>query len=143
MQDGVLSLRMNKCLERVNDQHFWYHGVFSYAMIPRCCPNSRVFFSHCHIYSLCYQLPSPKLKAFTELTVTPSKIVLLMRFLLSPDPRCPCLIVSPLFAPLLLRLTQGQRVSSKGRFGALCTPLAEFRCHVAVVRLREMLQRLP
>ncbi len=42
---------MNKCLERVNDLHFWNPGVFSYAMILRCCPNSRVFF-HRHIYSL-------------------------------------------------------------------------------------------
>jgi hypothetical protein len=39
-----LSLRMNKCLERVNDRHFWNPGVFSYAMKPRCRPNSRVFF---------------------------------------------------------------------------------------------------
>jgi hypothetical protein len=39
-----LSLRMNKCLERVSDRHFWNPGVFSYAMIPRCCPNSRVSF---------------------------------------------------------------------------------------------------
>jgi hypothetical protein len=35
---------MNKCLERVDDRHFWTPEVFSYAMIPRCCPNSRVFF---------------------------------------------------------------------------------------------------
>jgi hypothetical protein len=35
---------MNKCLERVNDRHFWNPVVFSYAMIPRCCPQSRVFF---------------------------------------------------------------------------------------------------
>jgi hypothetical protein len=35
---------MNKCLERVNDRHFWNPGVFSYAMIPRCHFNSRVFF---------------------------------------------------------------------------------------------------
>jgi hypothetical protein len=40
-------LWMNKCLERVNDRHFWNPGVFSYAMIPRCRPNSRVFFFHC------------------------------------------------------------------------------------------------
>jgi hypothetical protein len=39
-----LSLQMNTCLERVNDRHFWNPGVFSYAMIPRCRPNSRVFF---------------------------------------------------------------------------------------------------
>jgi hypothetical protein len=25
---------MNKCLERVNDRHFWNPKVFSYAMIP-------------------------------------------------------------------------------------------------------------
>jgi hypothetical protein len=44
VQDGFfLSLRMNKCLERVNGRHFWNHGVFSYAMIPRCHPNSRIF----------------------------------------------------------------------------------------------------
>ncbi len=30
--------------ERVNDRHFWNLGVFSYAMIPRCRPNSRIFF---------------------------------------------------------------------------------------------------
>jgi hypothetical protein len=35
---------MNKCLERVNGRHFWIPGVSSYAMIPRCRPNSRVFF---------------------------------------------------------------------------------------------------
>jgi hypothetical protein len=39
-----LSLRMNKCLERANDRHFWSPGVVSYAMIPRCRPNSRGFF---------------------------------------------------------------------------------------------------
>ncbi len=44
MQDSFLSLRMNKCLERVDRQHFSTPGVFSYAMIPRCRPNSRVFF---------------------------------------------------------------------------------------------------
>jgi hypothetical protein len=35
---------MNKCLERVNGRHFWNPGVVSYAMIPRCHPNSRIFF---------------------------------------------------------------------------------------------------
>jgi hypothetical protein len=35
---------MNKRLEMVNDRHFWNPGVFSYAMMPRCRPNSRVFF---------------------------------------------------------------------------------------------------
>jgi hypothetical protein len=35
---------MNMCLEKVNDRHFMNPGVFSYAMIPRCCPNSRVLF---------------------------------------------------------------------------------------------------
>ncbi len=35
---------MNKCLERVNDRHFWNRGVFSYTMIPRCFPHSRVMF---------------------------------------------------------------------------------------------------
>ncbi len=35
---------MNNCLERVNDRHFWNPGVFSYAMILSCRPNSRVFF---------------------------------------------------------------------------------------------------
>jgi hypothetical protein len=35
---------MNKSLERVNDRHFCNPGVFSYAMIPRCCPNARVIF---------------------------------------------------------------------------------------------------
>ncbi len=39
-----LSLWMNKFLERVNDRHLWNPGVFSYAMIPRCRPNSRFFF---------------------------------------------------------------------------------------------------
>ncbi len=47
-----LSLRMNKGLERVNDRHFWNPGVFSYALIPRSCPNSRALFFHRHIYSL-------------------------------------------------------------------------------------------
>ncbi len=46
-----LSLRMNKCLEMVNDQNIWNPGIFSYAMILRCCPNSRDFF-HRRIYSL-------------------------------------------------------------------------------------------
>jgi hypothetical protein len=40
----LLSLRMNKCLERVNDRHFWNPGVFSYAMIPRCHLNLSFFF---------------------------------------------------------------------------------------------------
>ncbi len=45
MRDSFfLSLRTNRGLERVNDRHFWNPGVFSYAMIPRCRPNSRVFF---------------------------------------------------------------------------------------------------
>jgi hypothetical protein len=35
---------MNKCLERVNERHFWNPGVFSYAMIPRWRPNSKVLF---------------------------------------------------------------------------------------------------
>ncbi len=39
-----LSLRMNECLEMVNDWHFWNPRVFSYSMIPRCRPNARVFF---------------------------------------------------------------------------------------------------
>ncbi len=39
-----LSLRMNKCLRGFDDRHFWNPGVFSYAMIPRCRPNSRAFF---------------------------------------------------------------------------------------------------
>ncbi len=43
---------MNKCLERVNDRHFWNPGVFSYAMMPRCRHNSSFFFIHCRIYSL-------------------------------------------------------------------------------------------
>jgi hypothetical protein len=30
--------------EGYDDRHFWNPGVFSYAMIPRCRPNSRVFF---------------------------------------------------------------------------------------------------
>ncbi len=48
-----LSLRMTKCLERVNDRHFWNPGVFSYTMVPRCPTNSRLFSSsQCHIYSL-------------------------------------------------------------------------------------------
>jgi hypothetical protein len=52
-----LSLRMNKCLERINDRHFWNPGVFSYAMIPRCRLNSTLFFFHRPIYSLCFQAP--------------------------------------------------------------------------------------
>jgi hypothetical protein len=46
MQDSFLSLWVNKCLERVNDRHFWNPGVFSYAMIPRCQVNATqgVFF---------------------------------------------------------------------------------------------------
>jgi hypothetical protein len=39
-----LSLRTNKCLERVNDRHYWNPGALSYVMIPRCHPNSRVIF---------------------------------------------------------------------------------------------------
>ncbi len=35
---------MNKCFERANDRHFWNPRVVSYAMVPRCRPNSRVFF---------------------------------------------------------------------------------------------------
>ncbi len=45
MQDSFFfSSRMNKCLDRINDQHFWNPGVFSSAVIPRCRPNSRGFF---------------------------------------------------------------------------------------------------
>jgi hypothetical protein len=47
-----LSLRMNKCFERVNERHFWNPGVFSYTMIPRLRPNLKLFF-HRYIYSLC------------------------------------------------------------------------------------------
>ncbi len=55
---------MKKCLERVNDWHFWNPGVFSYAMIPRCHPNSRVFFFHRHIYSLwCHVAHKSRLSA--------------------------------------------------------------------------------
>jgi hypothetical protein len=43
-----LSLRTNKCLERVNDWHFWDPGVFSYAMIQDVAPTQEIF--HCHIY---------------------------------------------------------------------------------------------
>ncbi len=50
MQEVFLSLRVNKCLQRVNhDQQFWNLGVFSYAMIPRCQPNLTVFFSMSHL----------------------------------------------------------------------------------------------
>jgi hypothetical protein len=35
---------MNKSLERFYDRLFWNPGVFSYAVIPGCLPNSRVFF---------------------------------------------------------------------------------------------------
>ncbi len=35
---------MNKYLERANDRHIWNPGVVSYAMIPRCRPNSIVLF---------------------------------------------------------------------------------------------------
>ncbi len=60
MQDGIdnpcrivfLSLRMNKCFEKVNDRQFRNPGVFSYAMIPRCRPKSIFFFFHCDIFSL-------------------------------------------------------------------------------------------
>jgi hypothetical protein len=59
-----LSLRMNKGLERVNDRHFWNPGVSSYAMIPRCRPNSRVFFFlNRPIYSLWSQ-PRPQVRIF-------------------------------------------------------------------------------
>jgi hypothetical protein len=44
MQDIFLSLLMKKRLERVNDRHSWNPGVFSYAMIPKCRPNSKGFF---------------------------------------------------------------------------------------------------
>jgi hypothetical protein len=49
---------MNKCLERVNDRHFWNPGVFSYAMIPRCRHNSRVFFFI--VQSIVYEEDSTK-----------------------------------------------------------------------------------
>ncbi len=44
MQDSFFEFADEKVFGRVNDRHFWNHGVFSYAMIPRCLPNSRVFF---------------------------------------------------------------------------------------------------
>jgi hypothetical protein len=37
-------------------RHFCIPGVFSYAMIPRCGPDSRGFFFHRHIYSLWFLL---------------------------------------------------------------------------------------
>jgi hypothetical protein len=46
---------MNRCLKRVYDRNFWTPGVFSYAMIPRCRPDSRVFFHH-HIHRLWFIL---------------------------------------------------------------------------------------
>ncbi len=61
-----LSLRMNKCLERVNGRHFWNPRVFSYEMIPRCCPNSRFFFFHRHIFSLWLLLSGPGFNPFSH-----------------------------------------------------------------------------
>ncbi len=52
-----MSLRMNKCLEKVIDRHFWNPGVFSYAMMPRCRPNSRVFYFIITFYSLWVRSP--------------------------------------------------------------------------------------
>ncbi len=43
-EDISLSLRMNKCLERVNGRHFWNPGVCSFAMITRWRPNLKFFF---------------------------------------------------------------------------------------------------
>ncbi len=44
MQDSFLNLRMNECLETVNDRHFWNPGVVSYAMIPDVAPTQKFFF---------------------------------------------------------------------------------------------------
>jgi hypothetical protein len=67
-----LSLRTNKCLERVNGRHFWNPGVFSYAMIQRWRPNLKVFFSHRHIYSLwqahCIAMRAPTLVLWLAIT---------------------------------------------------------------------------
>ncbi len=53
---------MNKCLERVNDRHFWNPGVFSYVMIPRWRPNSRVF--SFIVTSISYGLPQDAERRF-------------------------------------------------------------------------------
>jgi hypothetical protein len=50
---------MNKYLERVNGRHFWNPGVFSYALIPRCRPNSS-FFSSFIVTSIVYAIYMPK-----------------------------------------------------------------------------------
>jgi hypothetical protein len=53
-----LSLRMNKCLERANGRRFWNSGVFSYAMIPRCWPNSSfVFIVTSIVYGVTIHIP--------------------------------------------------------------------------------------
>jgi hypothetical protein len=55
MQDSFFEFVDEQVLERVNDRNFWNPGVVSYAMIPRSCPNSRVFFffhRHILVYAL-------------------------------------------------------------------------------------------
>jgi hypothetical protein len=53
MQDSFLSLRTNKCLERVNGRPFWNPGDFSYAD-TKMSPQLKSFF-HRHTYSLWLQ----------------------------------------------------------------------------------------
>jgi hypothetical protein len=50
-----LSLRMNKCLERVNDRHFWNPGVFATQWYQDVA-STQEFLFHCRIYSLWFAL---------------------------------------------------------------------------------------
>jgi hypothetical protein len=45
---------MNKCLERVNDRHFWNPGVISYAIIPSVTPTQSFFFFPFIVTSVVY-----------------------------------------------------------------------------------------
>jgi hypothetical protein len=57
---------MSKCLERVNDRHFWNPGVFSYAMMRRCGPNSRLFFIVTSIVYAIHESKKNKIKQRTR-----------------------------------------------------------------------------
>ncbi len=103
---------MNKCLERVNGRHFWNSGIFSCVMIPRRYhPNSRVFFFHGHIYSLCIRVPDKKLEKSFRTTCYSEKCSNISVCFLPPlDPRVTCDLARQLWTanvPLIICKSYG------------------------------------
>jgi hypothetical protein len=85
---------MNKCLETVNDRHFWNPGVFSYlAMIPRSPPNSRVSFFFFIVTSIVHGCHCLKKMIFAVGTrkdqINPSRPTYVLNHLSSNDKQRP------------------------------------------------------